>query len=419
MYIGMPMTVEYDTVDQALLACVRGDPEDPAPAASLRRLSTDEWGEFVARCNAQRVAATVYARLGSAGLKREAPPAALKALRRGYINSSHRSLWLREATRSVVGACERAGIRLIVLKGTYLSSHVYADPALREMGDVDILVQKSRLGDALRVLQEIGFRSSTPLPEDVENRVTTAKHVPRLENDKAAIEVHWTIFPPSRGESSEIVGVWERAIPVTIARADTWALSAEDSLLHLCGHAAYDHRFQFGLRPLVDVDRLVRKAGDDIDWPTLVDRAGVWGWGRGVYLTFQLARELLGTRFPDDIVEALTPRTVTPRVLAGAAHLVLIDPTEARTLHLNIVDWQRGTLSERMRLLYERIRWSPEHVDPTPGYYVRRVVSLFRRHAPKLVRLLAKDRSTTRLADEKQALAKWLSEDESPAARRL
>lgn len=415
----MPMTVEYDTIDQALLACVRGDPEDPAPTVSLRRLSTEEWREFVARCNAHRVAATVYARLGSAGLKREAPPAALEALRRSYINSSHRSLWLREAARSVVGACDRAGIRVIVLKGTYLGAHVYADPALREMGDVDILVQKSRLGDALRVLQETGFRSSTPLPDDLENRVTTAKHVPRLENDRAAIEVHWTIFPPSRGESSEIIGVWERAVPVTIARADTWALSAEDLLLHLCGHAAYDHGFQFGLRPLVDVDRLVRKAGDDIDWPTLVDRARDWGWGRGAYLTFRLTRELLGTRFPDGVVEALTPADSTPRVLAGAAHLVLIDPTEARTLHLNIVDWHRATLSERMRLLYERLRWSPEHVDPTPGYYVRRVVSLLRRHVPKLVRLQAGNPSTTRLADEKQALAKWLGEDDSPAARSL
>lgn len=408
------MTTDDDLINEALLACLGGDPEDPAPAASLRRMSVEQWREFADLCKAQRVAAIVYARLKSAGLRGDAPPEALRALRRGYINSAHRNLWLQEALHVAVTACDEAGVQAILLKGAYLATHVYANPALREMGDVDLLVRKSQLGEALRVLQEAGFRSASPLPDDIAGRVTTSKHAPRLERGKAAIELHWTIFPPHRGETNEGEELWARAIPVSVARTEVLVLALEDLVLYLCAHAAYDHRFEFGLRPLCDLDRLVRRSGNDIHWPTVVERARAWEWRRGVYLALHLTRELIGTALPDDVLKALAPPSATPAIIATARRMVFTDPADAYELHFNLVRWHRQTLRERLRLLYERMIWCPEQKEPTLGYYARHMPSLALRHLPHLVRLSAGDRATRQLAQGKYALATWLKGESSP-----
>jgi len=407
------MKFEPDIVDRALLACVRGDPDDPAPAASLRCVSDDRWGEFLARCRAQRVSAIAYTRIVSAGLQAEVPPATLEILRRRYRNNSIRNLWLQEAIHSVVTTCQENGIEVILLKGAHMATRVYANPALREMGDIDLLVRPVQVNDALSLLREHGFGADNPLPDDFNGHVAGAKHVPRLHRAKAAVELHWTIFPPNRDLPAEIDGLWERAVATTVARVDTLVLSPEDLLLHLCGHAAYDHRFEFGLRPLIDIDRLVGASGDSIDWPTFVERTVAWGWQRGVYLTLYLARELLDIPMPGDVLETLAPPSATPHVIEAAAEMVFTDPSDSRALHLNVVDWHRGSFKQRVRLLYDRVRWHPDYVEPTAAYYARHIPSLFRRHLPKLLRLAIGDRSTRQLASGKQVLAAWLREQDA------
>ncbi|MGD8329115.1 MAG: nucleotidyltransferase family protein [Gemmatimonadales bacterium] len=406
------MRFEPDIVDRALVACASGEPDDPGPAADLLHLPDDCWEEFTARCRAQRLSAIAYSRIASAGLQAEIPPATLETLRRRYRNNSIRNLWLQEAIHSVVSTCHEAGIEVILLKGAYIATRVYDNPALREMGDIDLLVRQAQLHDAVRLLQEHDFRSEEPLPDEFAAHISSAKHVPRLHRAKAAVELHWTIFRPNRNLPIEIDGLWQRAIATNVARVDTLVLSPEDLLLHVCGHATYDHRFQFGLRPLVDIDRLIRASDDGIHWPTFIERTGTWGWQRGVYLALYLARELIGTPLPDNLLEALAPLSATPQVIDSAARMVFTDPSDSRALHLNVVDWHHGTLAQRVRLLYERMRWHPEHVEPTVAYYARHIPSLFRRHLPNILRLSVGNRSTRRLADGKRTLAAWLQEDE-------
>jgi hypothetical protein len=408
------MPIDCDIVDRALLECLWGGPEHPPPAADVRRLSEDQWRELVARCKAQRVGPIVYQRLTTAGLSAKPPSDVLQTLQRRYRSNAIRNLWLQEALHAAVTACRGAGIEMIVLKGAHLAAHVYDNPALREMGDVDLLVRRAQLDTALGALQAAGFRSSTPMPHDIAERVDHSKHVPRLERGKAALELHWTIFPPSWGETTEIDGVWSRAVPTRIAQVDTRALGLEDSLLYLCGHAAYDHRFEFGLRPLCDLDRLIRREGHGVDWPTVIERAGTWGRQRGVYLALRLAADLMRTPVPGAVLRQMDTGAASPDVVATAVRMLFTDPSHSRALHLNVVRWHRLSLRGRLRLFYDRLRWCPDQQDPTLRYYVRHIPSLLLRHLPNVFRLLAGDRSTRQLADRKRTLAAWLEQGDAP-----
>ena len=86
-----------------------------------------------------------------------------------------------------------AGIEVIVLKGLYLVEHIYPSIGLRTFGDLDLLVRKERLADALVVMQGLGYKLSTWY--DPREANTDIKHLPPLEKvDAPTVEMHWTIL---------------------------------------------------------------------------------------------------------------------------------------------------------------------------------------------------------------------------------
>jgi hypothetical protein len=402
------MTKERDAVDLALLACLGGDPDGSLLSSRLRALRGTDWETFVERARAQRVGPLIYDRITASGLAGEVPVDPLQTLRWRYRSNSIRNLWLQGALHSILESFHEAAVPVILLKGAYVSTHVYGNLALREMSDIDLLVREPHLKEGLRILQGAGFDAKTRLPDDIDERVTTSKHAPRLSRGKAAVELHWTIFAPGHVSVRELNALWARAAPATVAGVEALALCTEDLLVHACGHAAYDHRFEFGLRPLCDIDRIVRKSGDAICWTAVVDRAVEWNWRRGVYLALHLARELLGTAVPDDVLGSLEPSPLDDGIVSSAAQMVFTDPSYSRSLHRNVVRWHRETLKGRLRLLYDRVRWCPEQTDPTIGYYARHISSLVIRHSPALFRLFVGDERTRDLAYRKRTLAAWL-----------
>ena len=61
----------------------------------------------------------------------------------------------------VAGAFGERGIRVILLKGPALAAWLYED-AFRGYGDVDLLLEEGRMGDAEEALAELGFRYGQP-----------------------------------------------------------------------------------------------------------------------------------------------------------------------------------------------------------------------------------------------------------------
>ena len=50
-------------------------------------------------------------------------------------------------------------VRFLPLKGLHLAHHVYPSPALRDMGDIDLLVRPADLCGAHEALARLGYRS--------------------------------------------------------------------------------------------------------------------------------------------------------------------------------------------------------------------------------------------------------------------
>lgn len=69
-----------------------------------------------------------------------------------------RSLAVDQVTAEVVSALRDADLEAILLKGPSIALWLYTDGAARYYMDSDLLVRPSRVGEAERVLQDLGFR---------------------------------------------------------------------------------------------------------------------------------------------------------------------------------------------------------------------------------------------------------------------
>jgi hypothetical protein len=85
---------------------------------------------------------------------------------------------------------EVGNITYVVIKGPHVREQVYAGPALRSAGDIDILVSPAQREAAVRALLASGFPLNVS-PENISHEAT-------LIPGEVAIDLHWDILRPGR-----------------------------------------------------------------------------------------------------------------------------------------------------------------------------------------------------------------------------
>lgn len=289
-----------------LLACAaRGpDPDALGPPLDVDR----GWSSLVERAVRHRLGPLVYATLraaSEAGVVR--PPDALLARLRAIYDRHAARAAARIARLSEIGpALERAGIPVIVLKGAALGPRLYGDPALRTMGDVDLLVPRDKQGAASRVLQGQGYVPDVSWRSEAWYHAHHHHLAPLRAPDRSVVvELHHTIVEPG-DVRVPVDELWARASRQRIGDACFRVLAAEDLLLHLCLHLAYDNMVAGGhLRDLRDVAQLIGHEGAALDWTAVVARARAWRVADYVYWALWLARDMVGAAVPPTVLGRL------------------------------------------------------------------------------------------------------------------
>ena len=171
----------------------------------------------------------------------QVPDPVAERLRDLYHREAIHSVARRELLRAALLRLSDASIPVIVLKGAALAALVYPSPALRPMGDIDLLVHRRDLGRVDELL-----RGMTEMP-----RSPTAGSGPDARpgiplSGAFSLDVRAHIFSPGRSARQlpaaariPIEDFWERARPAQIESVATLVFSDEDLLLHLALHLMY------------------------------------------------------------------------------------------------------------------------------------------------------------------------------------
>lgn len=290
-------------IDTVLLSCLSVNSVVSSNACYQSLLETD-WEELLQQSDRHGVSPLLYHRLKTIHPEIPIPPEITARLRQAYLVNAARNLGLFHNLAAVLNLLHRENIPVIALKGAHLAELVYSNPALRYMGDLDLLVQEQDLSKVDALLLAMGC---TP---NEQNRIVgndNNEFVYVMPKRDVSLEIHWSILSSAFPFSIDTGGQWERSRPALIAGAEAAVLCPEDLLLHLCIHAGCTHGFEPGLKLFCDISEILHHKSEAVDWERLQRRAHEWGVEKCVYLTLRLTAELLGEPLPADLMQALKP----------------------------------------------------------------------------------------------------------------
>ena len=287
----------------------------------LRQFSPEEWELLIDLANKNGLTAILYKFFVQQDLTRYISKKQFEVLQEKTRITAVNNLILIHEAKQVLEVLHQSNIDVIGLKGLYLLDNIYDDISLRPMADLDLLLKKEDISKALSILTAIDYHPSTYFNLNTEN--IDIKHVPPLiKNQKLYLELHWSIAEGDWPFNVDVGGLWQRAVPATIAGVSALALSTEDLLLHLCIHFTYQHQLKGNLRGLYDFLKVFETHQWEIDWETLFKTAKEWRVERIVALTFELLVDLFGGKFPQDVLVHFKSELISPDLFTAAKNQI-------------------------------------------------------------------------------------------------
>lgn len=305
-------------VTAAVVALSRRDGASALPQTLFSRFEATDFHEALrAFAHDHQVLGLVLVEVERAAVRLPAPIAAenrrlLKQLR------LQAALWDLERDQ-VASRFRDRGIPVVVLKGAALRVTAYRDSAERPFGDIDLLVPKEALPDAVGLLEAQGYARHSEHRDRI-----YLEHFHHLVVSKAPgfkVEVHWALAPAHSTLALDPEAFRRAAVPVETAPGHAFLVPAPEHMaIHLAAQNLDDGLST--LRRLVDLDRVITAAGAGFDWGRLGSEARRMGATAAVGLSLRLCQILLGTAVPPGFVGGLGLSR------AVRVHLALLDPVK-------------------------------------------------------------------------------------------
>ncbi len=364
----------------------------PDAITRLNALDVAAWQQVITAAESLGVAPLLMGR--AAGLNMSPPEAIRKQLTQVLQTHTARNLRLLHEYSNLSRAFDARGVVFMPVKGVHLCTSLYENIGERTIWDIDILVRLEQMREALEVVEASGYRSSRPF--ELELEVRSYHHVPVfLKLDAPPLEIHWTLLNPRFQNGLSWQELWGRSVVERVGETKAHVLAAEDLLVYLCVHVAYQHIYIDALRSLYDIKLLLQKHGDDLDWGAITARSRTWGLGNSTYLSLRITDELLGCRVPAAAWPVLRPAAFSEGLLEAAKRRVLEHPNRSPVVS---AVWSRRNLFQRLRGLWERIvvpravLAGRYHLPPDARtlnlYYLVRLRDLIREHGRDLLDLM-------------------------------
>ena len=317
------MISETDLPRNTLLAlCAGAGPS--VDQGVLETLSQDQWEWIHNRARQYRLLPMLHSIIAQ---QPDWPvPAELREAALGSHRSwVFRSLIMQQALIEIGELLDTHSIPYAALKGASLSLEFYAEPALRPMRDLDIMVLPDDAERAYDKLKAAGFQK---VQGKGEYGLEYKHHLPPLRNAQGVyLELHHRIAPCDWSGSQPLGNrLVENARPVEFQGHTIRMAHPTDTYLHLVVHAAFHNLFDNGPNLLSDVAAL--------EQTRLIDRDKVAAFANAHGLAQSVA-----------LVDALVARfgggeggAVPAKMIEQAADLMTQDPDE---------HWQRFLLRKR------------------------------------------------------------------------
>ena len=204
---------------------------------------------------------------------------------------------------TILALFEMHEIPVAPYKGPVMANSLYGNPAIRDCGDLDLLIRKSDVARARDLLSEQGYHLSQTDATDVQQAlILRYKHSYNLFSDKTQINVdlHWRFTDHAIHFDLDLESLWAYLEPSSFAGRTVLSPSPEILLILLCVHGSKHFNPWNRLIWVCDIARLI-KICPKMDWQRVLKYAEQLGSVRMLFVGILLADNLLGSGVPEEI----------------------------------------------------------------------------------------------------------------------
>jgi len=332
---SLPQRSRPSVREVELLLCSARTRSTPEMRVRIKEIATQDvdWQAFLQLATSHGVRPLVYQALRISCWE-VVPPAVRHELTHFYSANSAKNRFLAGELFHILQLFEAENIVAVPFKGAVLAAVLYGDLALREFGDLDILVRAQDIQKARKILSNEGYRSN----------VTTADIIPDTGNDElysastgTMVELHWQFSPRRFVSVLPAQQFWKNIKSIEILGRQVLSFSSQDTFLFLAVHGA-KHSWS-ALKWLCDLAEFIR-SNPELDWPRLFKRAEDLGAVRTCQLAILLAAELLQAEVPASVVRTILNdsqvQALTQDVRLRIAEPCDVDPIDGQIFNLKL-----------------------------------------------------------------------------------
>jgi Uncharacterised nucleotidyltransferase len=252
------------------------------------------------------------------------------------MNGLHNFAQTKELLK-LLAQLERAGIETIAFKGPVLAASVYGNVALRQFGDLDILVRYRDFWQAKAVLENEGYQSSGTftkdeirediLPFHLYLQVTLSQNAPESmmfnrrfqssllhSNSSRSIDLHWGIPPRRVWNPARFDRLWDNLNSIDLMGKTIKTCSPEATLVIQCLNVAKTP-WEKSLKQICDVVQIGR-SHPDLDWHLALQLSSELRSQRSFLIGLRMTRDRLNVPLPQFILDKLIESQPTDEKIA-------------------------------------------------------------------------------------------------------
>lgn len=181
---------------ELLLCLCKPECTDSAIEEARRHITfIDNWNRFAWLANEHGISALVYYNMKKTGLAELMPDKENYILHSTYLKSLSRNTVLWEKFNALKKELREINITPVPIKGMALERSVYGNKGLRQMNDVDILIERDRCMEAWEYLLTRDYdHHLIKSPRYRKMLPWIGKHLPELYKDGISFEIHHSLF---------------------------------------------------------------------------------------------------------------------------------------------------------------------------------------------------------------------------------
>jgi len=206
--------------DEVLISCARTrmSAEKAERITALMHEELD-WAYLVRLARWHSLAPLLFVHLNTT-CPEAVPQTYWRQLREQYHTNARHNLYLTGELLTLLRLFASHNIQAVPFKGPVLAATMYGDLALRQFGDLDILVHHDRIRQAKDLLLARGYQLPFPMTETQEDALLQSCNAYALTRaGTSTVDLHWSLTRRSWPAPLDPEQLWEHLVPVMRRRA--------------------------------------------------------------------------------------------------------------------------------------------------------------------------------------------------------